>query len=257
METGHVVLHIPHGSVLIPPEDRKGILLNDAELFHELCVKTDAFTGELFLDAEFPVRVVAPVSRLVCDVERFRDDKNEPGAKRGEGAVYIRTYGGKPLRAYNADERERILRAYYDPHHRRLAEAVETALKRYGRCTIVDCHSFHSKRPIRLKCLFKRPDICIGTDSFHTPGSLRDTMLEAARKEGMYARTNTPYSGSITPIAHYRRDGRVKSVMVEVNRRLYMDELTMQKNGGFERMREVCRALLRAAAMWEEAPHRK
>lgn len=246
------MLHIPHSSIWIPPQYREGILLTDEELFHELCEKTDAFTDELFWDADFPVRVVAPVSRLVCDVERFRDDAQEPNAKRGEGAVYTRTHDGRPLRAYDAAEREHILQAYYEPHHKSLTEAVEAALQKYGRCTIVDCHSFHSKRPVRLSCLIRRPDICIGTDAFHTPRSLRDTMAETARKEGMYVRFNTPYSGSITPLAHYRRDKRVKSVMVEVNRRLYMNEQNMQKIDGFERTQAVCRALLHAAAAWEE-----
>ncbi len=246
------MLHFPHSSIWVPPKYREGILLTDAELFHELCQKTDAFTDELFSDAEFSARVVAPVSRLVCDVERFRNDAQEPNAKRGEGAVYIRTWDGRPLREYDAAERECILQEYYDPHHQRLTEAVEAALAQYGRCTIVDCHSFHSKRPVRLSCLLKRPDICIGTDSFHTPDSLRDIMAETARKERMYVRFNTPYSGSITPLAHYRRDKRVKSVMVEVNRRLYMDEQIMQKSNRFERMQAICSALLHAAAAWTE-----
>ncbi len=246
------MLHIPHSSILIPPIYREGILLTDKELFHELCEKTDAFTDELFGDAKFPVRVVAPVSRLVCDVERFKDDAQEPNAKRGEGAVYTRTRDGRPLRVYDAAERERILQAYYEPHHQQLTDAVEAALAQYGRCTIVDCHSFHSRRPVRLSCLLKRPDICIGTDSFHTPNSLRNTLAETARKEGMYVRINTPYSGSITPLAYYRRDKRVKSVMVEVNRRLYMDEQVMQKSDGFVRTQAICRALLHAAAAWEE-----
>jgi hypothetical protein len=37
---------------------------------------------------------------------------------------------------------------------------------------------------------------------------------------------DTPFSGALVPARHYRRDPRVQSVMVEVNRRLYLDEAT-------------------------------
>jgi hypothetical protein len=63
---------------------------------------TDAFTAELFppsaLEAQ---RFVFPVSRLVCDVERFPHDADEPMAARGMGAVYsatMRAAAGWPRR---------------------------------------------------------------------------------------------------------------------------------------------------------------
>ena len=49
---------------------------------------TDTFTAELFPPtAHAAERIVFPVSRLVCDVERFPDDADEPTAARGMGAV--------------------------------------------------------------------------------------------------------------------------------------------------------------------------
>lgn len=95
--------------------------------------------------------------------------------------------------------------------------------------------------------LFHRPDFCIGTDSFHTPDDLRDAMLELCRSEGFYPRVNTPYSGSITPMKHYGRDRRVVSIMIEVNRRLYMNERTGEKSSGFESTRQMCRKLMELA----------
>jgi hypothetical protein len=47
---------------------------------------TDAYTDELFPVTPVEAgRVVFPISRLVCDVERFSSDEDEPMAVRGKG----------------------------------------------------------------------------------------------------------------------------------------------------------------------------
>lgn len=250
----HFVVHIPHSSLYIPEEERKTFLLSDAALFAEQRRMTDAFCDELYEDGErFPARVVAPVSRLVCDVERFRNDADEPCAKQGQGLMYIRTSFGKQLRKNDPALRQHILDSYYDPHHARLTAAVARALETTGRCTILDGHSFHSWYPPRLKCLFDRPDVCIGTDAFHTPKDLRDAMVEHVRNAGLHVRVNTPYSGAITPLCYYGKEKRVISVMIEINRKLYMNERTLEKTENFERTRALCRELMEIAAAWGTA----
>lgn len=246
----HFVVHIPHASTVMPERYRKTILLDDAALFCEMARMTDAYCDELFGCDDFPVRVVNPVSRLVCDVERFRDDAKEPCAKQGQGLMYVKTSTGRPMRNYDPVLREEILAEYYDPHHRTLTAAVERALAQTGRCTILDGHSFHPQFPIRWNCLFRRPDFDIGTDAFHTPGSLRDALVSEARGMGYYVRVNTPFSGAITPMAYYGKDKRVSSVMIEVNRRLYMNEKTMEKTAGFDETKRACEKLMRVAASW-------
>jgi hypothetical protein len=42
------VLHIPHSSPHVPPEERQAIRLDDAALSSELLRMTDAYTDELF-----------------------------------------------------------------------------------------------------------------------------------------------------------------------------------------------------------------
>jgi N-formylglutamate deformylase len=94
-----VVLHIPHSSRRVPADERQAILLDDAALDSELLRMTDAYTDELFpLTPVEAARLVFPVSRLVCDVERFPTDENEPMAARGMGAIYIRTSKSGVLR---------------------------------------------------------------------------------------------------------------------------------------------------------------
>ena len=249
----HFVVHIPHNSFYIPEDYKNSFCVGEKEIFRQQLFMTDAHTAELFCDDEIAkTRVINPVSRLLCDVERFRDDKDEYNAKIGQGLMYTKGMFGKKIRDYDENLRNRILRDFYDPHHEKLTSAVDFALENCGRCTILDGHSFNSIWPIKLDCLFKRPDFCIGTDPFHTPKGLCEAMVKACREEGYYVRINTPYSGAITPIKHYGKEKRVLSIMVEVNRKLYMNEKTGEKTEGFEKTKEMCRKLMKIAAEYEE-----
>jgi N-formylglutamate amidohydrolase len=249
----HVVVHIPHSSVSIPEDYRSTIALDDETLSREIIAMTDAFCDELYgWDEEFPARIVFPVSRLVCDVERFRNDQDEPCAQKGQGLMYLRGMDYKKIRDYDETLRNRILAELYDPHHARLTAAVDQALEACGRCTILDGHSFSSSLPVLPISLFDLPDFCIGTDRFHTPPALRNAMAEACREHGYSVKINFPYSGTITPMKHYGTDNRVLSVMVEVNRKLYQNERTMTKSDGFEKTKEMCRVLMETAARFGE-----
>jgi N-formylglutamate deformylase len=80
------VLHIPHSSRVVPREERKNLVLDDTDLERELLRMTDAFTDELFSPTPFETaRVVFPISRLICDVESFIEDTEEPMAARRHG----------------------------------------------------------------------------------------------------------------------------------------------------------------------------
>jgi predicted N-formylglutamate amidohydrolase len=73
--------------------------------------------------------VVFPVSCLVCVVERFSDDADEPMALRGMGALYVRATNERPLRySLTASERARIMERWYQPHHQRLTRAEDQAI---------------------------------------------------------------------------------------------------------------------------------
>jgi N-formylglutamate amidohydrolase len=136
------------------------------------------------------------------------------------------------------EEREALLDAYYRPHHQRLADAVNAELKRESRAVILDCHSFPSKPlPYEPDQNPERPDICIGTDDHHTPGALLEAVKDRCRAEGLSFAVNRPFAGCIVPMAHFGKNRNVCSIMLEVNRRLYLDEETGKKSGSFENCR--------------------
>ena len=243
-----VVMHVPHDATIVPLDVRAQLLLTDEELQAELCRMTDHFTEALFTTRVGDAVVVrALVSRLVVDVERFADDAAEPMASLGMGAIYRVTSSLAPLRReLSDDERASLMRAWYHPHHDRLEKAVGAAVGRYGRCLIVDCHSFPSKRlPYEQgDASHSRPDICIGTDSFHTSGEIAAAFTTAFRDSGWTVSINEPFAGAIVPASRYGQDSRVGAVMIEVNRRLYLNEVDATRGSDFDdvaaRIRACC-----------------
>jgi N-formylglutamate amidohydrolase len=231
------VIHIPHASTHVPASARSSIALSEEELQHELLTMTDHFTDELFQVSENLAEAVTfPVSRLVVDPERFVNDSNEPMAAKGMGVIYTLTSSGQPLRkAPSMKERDDLLSMYYFPHHLRLAQEVDAALARHDRCLIVDAHSFPARPlPYETDQHPDRCDICVGTDPFHTPQWLADFTVDAFRNRGYRVEVNRPFAGSLVPAKHYKRDNRVLSIMIEVNRSLYMDEVSGERLAAFD-----------------------
>ena len=231
-----IILHIPHSSTHIPEEYRYQFTLSDDELERENLRITDHFTDDLFsgLQGQYK-KVVAPVSRLLVDMERFADDEQEPMAIKGVGCIYRTTSTGKPLRHQISDkERQNLMQEYYYPHHEVLTDTVDEILKNSSRCLIIDCHSFPST-PLSYdeNQVIPRPDICLGSDRCHTPKELVETAKIVFEKYKLSVEVNTPYSGTMVPIKHYHSDTRVQSLMIEVNRKLYMNENTGKQNCSF------------------------
>ena len=239
---------MPHSSTRIPADVRAEILLPDEDLAGELARLTDWYTDELFAWAGRlgATRFVNRLSRLVFDPERFLDDEAEPKAARGQGVVYWRDTRGRPLRTPHAPLRRQRIEGLYRPYHAALDAVTRGLLDEFGRCTLLDCHSFPSvPLPSEIDRSPDRPDICIGADAAHTPLELAGSMAAAFEAEGFRVKRDSPFAGSFVPGGFYGRERRVRSVMIEVRRGLYMDESTTVRRHDFE---DVRAALERATA---------
>ena len=250
------VLHIPHGADVIPDDVRRSFIVSDACLYHERRVSTDWFTSELFgLPPSEATTVLFPVSRLVLDPERFLDDASEPLASRGRGVVYTHTVDGRPLRgAAPSWDCAALVETYYSPHHERLTAAVQAALDYWGQCLLVDCHSFPSQPlPCDLDQSPDRPDICLGTDPVHTPTWLLDIASSRFAAAGLSVAVDRPYAGVLVPQKHAGTTPTVFAVMVEINRRLYLNEATGTKRLEFAEVATMIAGVLRDLRLAAEA----
>ena len=243
-----VVLHIPHSSKNIPKK-YKGLFYGDEYLINQELIKmTDSYTEDLF-DVGFE-KIVFRKSRLICDVERFRDEKKEPMSKKGMWICYTKDHNLLPLKKCTKKHKEEMLRLY-DDHHKCFEQLVEEKLKKYNKCIIIDCHSFSSRRlTYETYKSIKRPDFCIGMND-DEGREIVDRIISRIKEEkkevyidGEWVKkdytisVNDPFSSAIKPMK-FINDKRVISIMMEVNRYLYMDEVTGTKNGNFDRIKQL------------------
>ena len=90
-------------------------------------------------------------------------------------------------------------------------------------------------------------DFCLGTNEFHT---LEDWVANVEELESCSYSTalDQRFSGSIVPLKHYRIDQRIQSLMIEINRWLYLKE---HYSFDSERMRTLIEIQRRVgAALW-------
>ena len=226
-----VIVNIPHASVEIPDFD--DYVLSPDTVLEEARLLADLYTDELIDEAENVEHVVASVSRLYVDTERFADDDKEEATRYGMGVLYTKTHDGVYLRPPVSDERRsELLKKWYEPHHARLTHLVDTALSNAGKALILDLHSY----PTRFDMLGIKgkytPDICIGCDVFHGDITVLETLVNWCFENKYTCAINNPFSGSVVPLKHYEKK-TVTSFMLEIRRSLYMNEKTFEKTASF------------------------
>ena len=241
-----IVLHIPHASKYIPDEYIKYFTLSKKDLEIEILKMTDHFTDKLFdISGDNIHQLKFPISRLLVDVERFEKDELEPMSKVGMGCVYEKTHDGKSLKNIEHIKNE-LINKFYKTHHEHFTKIVDKKLIENNKVLIIDCHSFpKSPLPYELNQETNRPEICIGTDNFHTPKKLKFLFEESFKKNNLSVKFNKPFRGSVVPFKFYNKDIRVHSIMIELRRDLYMNEITGFKNYKFQQLRHTIREIIK------------
>ena len=241
-----IVLHIPHASKHIPNEYLQYFTLSKKDLEIEFLKMTDHFTDELFdVSGDNIHQLKFPVSRLLVDVERFEKDELEPMSKVGMGCIYEKTHDGNSLK--NVENiKDELINKFYKTHHENFTKIVDTKLKQNNKVLIIDCHSFPKyPLPYELNQAMDRPEICIGTDNFHTSEKIKKSYGQLFEELNFTVKYNEPFKGSIVPLKFYNKDKRVQSVMIEVRRDLYMNEHSGEKNKKFYDIKTVLEKIIK------------
>lgn len=194
-----IILAIPHslGKIDFSDWDPPEVAKADSDRW------TDWFTNRLFTPPKRDgvVAVVGTISRFDCDLERLA---NDPLESVGRGILYSALHSG----AKRLNSGKEFLHHWHDYRMAIAAELTPNSL-------LVDCHSFPSD--------VSDVDICIGVnDDWSSPDKVTlDTVL--AHFRDYKVAINNPFCGSLTPEV----DFPYKSLMIEVNKRLYLNEDTL------------------------------
>ena len=228
------VIHLPHCGLEIPAQYMGDYYLNPLELKDNTQQYADLYTDGLFnsLYSEFG-GVKNKYSRLFFDPERFFNDDQEDMSKKGLGWFYEKAIlEEKPLR--HTQHKEEISK-YYRDYHQELNDKTQKKLDLYGTCTIIDCHSFSNERYWFHDKSIEMPDICIGFEDEHVDMELVDIIKNRFKRYNVVV--NSPYSGSFVPSNFYKKNTNVKSVMIAINKKLYLEPDNITKNKNYE---EIC-----------------
>jgi len=218
---GMCIFNIPHTSIRVP--SNYDYLNNNWQ--SDITWLTDWDVDKIF-SVKGIEQMKATFSRVWCDVERL-NDADEPMFKKGQGFYYTHNDFNEE---YRNDRYKNIVYAdYYIPYHNEMTKKVMKRIKKYGSAIIIDGHSFNS---------ITGPDICIGTDDYHTPQTLVDQFKLAFESFGYSIRINDPYSGSFVPINLYKKEERVNSILIEINKKLYMDDVVTSNNKKIKKLKK-------------------
>lgn len=235
----NILINIPHSSLYIPKLFIENLLIDEEYIKNELDLLTDLYVDKLFYDKR-SYTIKANFSRLFCDVERFRNDKYEIMSKIGMGAIYIKTTKGDDLIKYDEEYKKFVLENYYDIYHSNLNKITEKIIEKYGKCIIIDAHSFSEELLKRTNVKYNiLPDICIGFEEDFYDENIVNIFKQNFEKNSFTVDFNNPYKGSIVPNNYYHsKDHRVKSIMIEINKNVYLDENNM-KNKNYNKVKNI------------------
>ena len=220
----------------------------------------DAYVDELFsrgphlgtplLRAHFP-RAYLDVNREPWELdpqmfaEPLSDRFNTPSPRvaAGLGTIARVVAENKPIyreKLTLEDARMRI-EGIYIPYHATLQRLLTDAAQTYGVAVLIDAHSMPriSRTGDRLA-----PDIVLGDRYGTTCGTgLIDLAEMVFAGAGLRVARNRPYAGGFIARTYGRPQHGIHALQVEISRHLYMNEVTLEKNEGFNAMRQLIERL--------------
>jgi N-formylglutamate deformylase len=261
-----LVLDSPHSGRVMPAD------FNTLCSVAELRDGEDCFIDELYLPAtasgvplvaaqllaaQFPRTFIDP-NRHAGDVDLDLLDAPWPHAWVPSGKAAIgkallwRTLDdGRPLyaRRLTVAEVQSRIQHYHQPYHAALKRLLDAAHQRFGFVHHINCHSMNDVSGAMGEggAGVKRADFVLGDRDGTTCASeftafVRDT-LEGL---GYDVKVNDPFKGVELVRAYADSAAGRHSLQLEVNKRLYMDERTLEKSSGFAPLQANLMRLLEA-----------
>jgi N-formylglutamate amidohydrolase len=262
-----LVLDSPHSGTDYPDDFRPAVgldLLRQAEdsYVHELYASGPDH-GATLIAARFPRSYIDP-NRSLLDIDASLIEGAWPGpaiatrkTELGIGLIWRVLDSGQPIygRKLSVDEVKQRIVKYHQPYQRAVKDALDAAHDHFGAVWHLNLHSMPAtsgriseEGPGKPRADFVLGDRDGTTCDAEFTAFVRDTL----KGMGYEVKVNDPYKGVELVRAFSDPKAGRHSLQIEVNRRLYMDERTRQKNSGFAELQRNLDRLLRAVADYAE-----
>lgn len=234
-----LVVSCPHAGIEVPASLANSLLITDPL---ELKRDPDLFVDELYQDAyklgaSF---ITTSISRYVIDLNR---DPNEHDASFVIGGQHSKnpkflglvahknTLGHALLRApLTQDQLQARINQYHSPFHAELRRMTSSCVHRFGFCIHIDAHSMPSTATSGHLDTGERAEIVPGDlDGTSCSSKLTDFVCDYFSSRKFSVKCNSPYKGGFITQHFGRPDQNVHTLQIELNRKLYMNELTREK----------------------------
>jgi N-formylglutamate deformylase len=260
--TTALVLDSPHSGVEYPEDFRHACemhLLRQAEDTHvEKLYDFAPSMGIAWIEALFPRAYLDP-NRDVIEIDETLFDEPWPGeiasdpktlakVRLGKGLIWRCTDDGVPIysRKLTVDEVRARIDNCWKPFHAAVAKAIADAHATHGYSIHIDCHSMPAVAG-QYSTDFPglvHADFVIGDrDGTTAAPALSRKVCSHLESLGYTVSHNHPYKG-VELVRRYGDPARQRhSIQIEINRKLYMDEATLQLAPGHEQLKASLRSL--------------
>lgn len=261
--TTALVLDSPHSGTRYPGDFRHACNLHDlrrAEDTHvERLYDFAPGLGVAWLEALFP-RSYLDVNRNKTELDASMFEgvwpepvETDPAAldkvRLGKGLVWRLTDDGLPIydRQLSVEEVRRRIERCWTPYHQTLARAIDAAHARHGYSIHINCHSMPAVASSHATLYpgLVHGDFVVGDrDGTTADPRLSALICEHLRQQGFSVDYNHPYKG-VELVRRYGEPAQQRhSIQLEINRKLYMDEQTLQLHEGFTGLQQKLRGLV-------------
>lgn len=254
-----LVLDSPHSGTVMPPDfdtvQPLAALREGEDCFIDALWQPATGRGVPLLAAQFP-RTYLDANRHEEEVDLDLLDGPWPHAWRpsakaaiGKGLVWRMLNADRPLyaRRLTVDEMQRRIASCHRPYHATLQRLLDEAHAAHGAVWHINCHSMGSTSSVQIEGVDGQPraDFVLGDrDGSTCDPAFTDFVRARLAGFGYQVAVNDPFKGVELVRLHGRPAERRHSLQLEVNKRLYMDEATLQPSAGFAQVQQHLMAVV-------------
>lgn len=255
-----VVFDVSRSGREYPPDFRSP--LSFTEVHDNASVYMDDFYsvapdyGAALLVASFPNTYI-DANRPTNDVDPEVVDGEWPGGiqqtgagSRGLGLIKTKSRYGHPFQEHplSVADIQRRIDQYWTPYHTELGRIIRDTRERHGLTVQVSCHCMSAVgMPTHPDPGEPRADFCIGDMNGTTADpKYTDFLVSQLKAEGYSVTVNHPYNGGVLMSRYADPANGIHSLMIEINKKRFMDIETFKLNDGAPKIRETVERLVGA-----------